>query len=353
MMLLGSAMLPPNTYALCMPAHTCLTATNALRSSVSMCTPEEYLNPTDYALISSISICAGNIAVQQDPRFMTLLPNQAQTLPLDYLAQWPIWVVAPPGSKLPVAKVPAPKLGADFGTTWVPPAAFEQMWLPKDLPLPKARAAIGLVLRNGEPRYLFPTLDTFLEADGVTWRNRGLNSVPIASSWMHFGEVPPESLQLSVQALKPPPAPPSSDAPDDGKGGVEGSAETGADESAAPLRAWEPCVSSQPVHQAIDAALDALDALPPLLQRSSLCDGFSFLISPLPSADSGSDGVLLPESTLAPGSRVRVLLSEAAEADEAMGWQRAEADLSMWKLPPGKDSPYMMDVYKELYQHQW
>ena len=40
------------------------------------------LNPVDAATLQVVSICAGNIRVEQDPRFSTVLPNQAQTLPL-------------------------------------------------------------------------------------------------------------------------------------------------------------------------------------------------------------------------------------------------------------------------------
>ena len=313
--------------------------------AASACTT--FLNPMDYAVLNRISICAGNLQVQQDPsQTQMLLPNQQQTLPLDYVSGWPIWVVAPADSKLPVVRVPGPMEGAEFGKTWVPPACFEQLWLPDDLPTPRARAAIGLVLRNGEPRYLFPTIDTVLEIDGVTWRNRGLNSVPLGRTWMHFGELPPEQLRLSVQTVPP-----------------RESADEDVDKQAASVRTWQPCMDAQPVHQAIDAAFEALNALPPALQRTSLGDGFAFLISPLPSAGEGaahgaSEGgsVLLPESALAPGGRLRVLLSEESDGGDEGGlasWQRAECDLSMWKLPPGKESPYMMEVYAPLYEHDY
>ena len=111
-----------------------------------------YQNPADYAVLSSISICAGNVAVQQDPRFATLLPAQSQTLPVDYVSDWPVWVCKPPTSseqqqKVPVVRIPVPEPGEDPLSSWANPCAFEQLWLPDDLPTPKARAAIGLVLR--------------------------------------------------------------------------------------------------------------------------------------------------------------------------------------------------------------
>ena len=158
-----------------------------LLSTIS--TAAALLNPVEYSTRDSISICAGNVAVTQDPRFMTLLPAQADTLPLDYCSSWPAWVTRPKG-KLPVERVPGPAKGADILDTWAPAGAFEQLWLPEDLPPPRARAALGLVLRNGEPRYIFPTIDASLTTpDGTQWRNRGLNSLPLASTWLHFGGI--------------------------------------------------------------------------------------------------------------------------------------------------------------------
>ena len=159
-------------------------------------------NPTDFAQLRSISICSGNVQVQQDPRFAMLLPYQAQELPVDYCASWPIWVVRH-GGKTPVTRVPMPADDTDLLETYVPPATFEQLWLPEDLPPPVARPAIALVLRNGEPRYIFPTVDTFLETEGVTWRNRGLFTVPLGKTWLHFGESPADSLRLSAYVQPP------------------------------------------------------------------------------------------------------------------------------------------------------
>ena len=81
-------------------------------------------------LVNQISICAGNIRVKQDPRYLTMLPYQAQKLPLEYCSSWPIWVTNP-GGKVPLSRVPVPEAALDeWWTTWVPPAAFEQLWLP-------------------------------------------------------------------------------------------------------------------------------------------------------------------------------------------------------------------------------
>ena len=62
------------------------------------------------------------------------------------------------------------------------------------------------------------------------------------------------------------------------------------------INGWVPCYDGgQPVQEALDAAFDALDNLPPALRKASIMDGFCYLISPLRSAGR------LPQSALAPG----------------------------------------------------
>ena len=290
------------------------------------------LNPTEYATLQCISIAAGRVAVnQQDPRFAMVLPAQEQKLPLSYVAEWPIWIAqAKAGSKLPVTKIPTSAAIDGVCDSWVPPAAFEQHWMPDDLPVPSAAAAVGLVLRNGEPRYVFPTVDAYVELDGELWRNRGLNSVPVAKTWLHYGELPVDELRLSGSML--PYAPPHE----------------GEEQPQAAKRSWEECLPSRPVAAAIDAAFDALDALPQALRKTSLGDGYCYLISPLETEDGGR--VLLPDAALAPGGRLRLFLSAAD--DDSADWQRGELDLTSFRLPPGKDSPYMQEVYAPLFNRE-
>jgi len=312
---------------------------------VSACVPQNApgqrcvsLNPPSPSL-RSISICSGTVRAQQDPRFLTLLPYQAQQLPLNYCASWPIWVTTQ-GGKLPVTRVPLQSTDSAPETTWVPPATFE------DLPVPRALPAVGMVLRNGEPRYVFPTLDTYLNLDGVVWRNRGLNSVPLAKTWLDYGQTLPEALQLSAYFR------PLSAEPEDA-----------AEESEAQLITWQPCLDHRSVEAAIDAALSALNDLPAVLRKTSLGEGFCYLISPLPGSES------LPESALAAGNRLRVFLSDmeswptnvardlgedvSSPGEDRWAWQRGELDLTVWQVPSGKDSPYMPKPYEPLYTYDW
>ena len=210
------------------------------------------------------------------------------------------------------------------------------------MPAPKARLALGLVLHNGEPRYIFPAIDTYIETDdGKTWRNRGLNTVPLGKTWLNHGESPADALRLSTylyhrKSLKEGAA--SSDPPD------------------------EQIFSHLPVAAALEAALESLDTLPSLLKRSSLHDGFCFLICPLPGLAESEK--FLPAEALAPGNRLRVFLTDIEKWSTNIAWeqhaeptvvvsQRAELDLMMWQIPPGRESPCLPEPYAPLYSHPW
>jgi hypothetical protein len=84
------------------------------------------------------------------------------------------------------------------GAGWCNPTSFDTLFLPADLPLPMARMALGVVMANGSPRYLMPSMVLTLETPGQVWRNRGLNSLPRASAWIDMFA----PFALSVDALK-------------------------------------------------------------------------------------------------------------------------------------------------------
>lgn len=72
----------------------------------------------------------------------------------------------------------------DDGTGWVNPMSFDSLYFPKDLPPPKTTPAIGVCVVQGVPRYIMPSIILELETPDRIWRNRGLNSLPRASSWI-------------------------------------------------------------------------------------------------------------------------------------------------------------------------
>ena len=46
---------------------------------------------------------------------------------------------------------------------WLNPTSFEELYLPRDLPVPKALPALGVLLHCGIPRYIMPSVILTLE----------------------------------------------------------------------------------------------------------------------------------------------------------------------------------------------
>ena len=147
----------------------------------------------------------------------------SQQLPLSMCRAWPVWMAVPDGSA--VTRVPSAAAADRDGVpkSWVDPITFDEMWLPTDLPLPSLRAAVGCVLKDGTPRYLFPCLEASVATGPLVWHNRGLNSLPLGSTWLPWGDVPVDSLRLSGWTAAAPPLKADSDsaAPPSGKDGAD------------------------------------------------------------------------------------------------------------------------------------
>ena len=284
-----------------------------------------------------------------------------QTLPLAMCKDWPLWMGAPDGSSV----TRLPDESDDEG--WVNPAAFEQLWQPLDLPSPDAHAAIGCVLKNGVPRYLFPCLETRTitaggALDGMVWHNRGLNSCPLAKTWLPFGNIPTDQLRLSCyrQPLPPPPPPEVN-----GEGGddslregasAEGTTTTpefdAAVEAVAPLADWQPVLPLTEVSSAVATLMEIVSSAP-----DALGEGFVYLIVPLREVATGRP-VALPQEAVEPGQRLRLFLSDVdatptsldPQDRESWLWYRGEMDLGIYNVAPGRDSEFLPEVYKALYE---
>lgn len=164
------------------------------------------------------------VALQPPPQsngLPTVLVNSAnsaavQQLPQSMTRAWPVWIAQPDGSS--VTLVPGESTSEEEGGPtdesdplgWVDPVTFDQLWLPEDLPLPQSNAAVGLVLKDGVPRYLFPTIVTIVQSGsalkgGLVWYNRGLNSLPLGKQWLPFSDVPTKQLRISCYSESLPP----------------------------------------------------------------------------------------------------------------------------------------------------
>ena len=185
------------------------------------------------------------------------------------------------------------------------------------------------------PRYIFPCVEAMAVTDGgLCWHNRGLNSLPLAKTWLPWDEVPIGDLRLSCYSQDLP----EPDAEELDKSEKEGEPDT----QSSP---WRPELVLTEVDAAISALLNVIADSP-----DELGEGFQYLIVPLQGSPSLTEA-------LRPGRRVRLFLSDAdatptsldPEERESWVWSRGECDLSVWAVPAAGESEYLPDVYRPLY----
>lgn len=117
-----------------------------------------------------------------------------QSLPASMTAGWKVWTFNSVSRSLEAVE------SDSDGGDWLNPTSFEEIYLPRDLPVPVARPALGILLHCGVPRYVMPSVILTLETPTQVWRNRGLNSLPRAAAWIDlFAPYTPRlsSLRLS------------------------------------------------------------------------------------------------------------------------------------------------------------
>ena len=142
-------------------------------------------------------LCRGTEQSSPGPRSISIRGHpQPQMLPLAHCQSWPVWTCEL-GALNGQILVPVDN---DSDDGWVNPTSFDSLFFPADLPMPLARPSIGVVMANGSPRYLMPSVVLTLETPSKLWRNRGLCSIPRARAWIDMFAAfasPVERLKLS------------------------------------------------------------------------------------------------------------------------------------------------------------
>ncbi|KAJ1391378.1 hypothetical protein B484DRAFT_459500 [Ochromonadaceae sp. CCMP2298] len=144
-----------------------------------------------------LALTAGALSASVNPAQTSVVAikghPQLQALPLSMMDSWSTWTLD--GQEFYKVEQPSD------GEGWIDPSSMDSLYLPADLPLPLCRPALGLVLANGVPRYVMPSVVLTLQTPAMRWRNRGLNSLPRSRSWIDlFGAYSPrpEQLKLSI-----------------------------------------------------------------------------------------------------------------------------------------------------------
>ena len=79
---------------------------------------------------------------------------------------------------------------------WVNPHSCDDVWHAADLEPPSPKLCVGMHIRDGTLRHVFPAVDL----DVAGYRNRGMKTVPRAHSWLSFGAALPTELSLHAGA---------------------------------------------------------------------------------------------------------------------------------------------------------
>lgn len=214
-------------------------------------------------------------------------------LPVSLVDNWPTFVLKPTIS-MNFVKIP------DDGG-FVNPTSVNSLWQPQDLKQPDCILALGLFVRNGAIRHVFPAVDISF---GGQYRNRGLCSVPRAFQWMDFDALMAGgavcSLELQVRDKD--------------------------------QEEWKTLKVVGSIQESLNLAIEALADETP----KELADGSSII-----HVVCSSDIVTCPKS----GSELRALLKED---DHIVGTLQVTVE----KTAPGSESEYLPEAYKPLFQDE-
>ena len=272
-------------------------------------------------------------------------------LPASIVTQWPTWVLSVTQdddddddeqlhewSKIP-----------DESDGFVNPKSLEELWLPLDLISPVGRLALGLHVRNGVCRHVFPALDLSLEDDGSNkenhspqqqqqrHRNRGLCSLPVAYQWQEFSAFVMAAGAMGLDD--------SNNRDDDSCRLVLQTRPSD------PGKPWETLLQMDRVEDLVARAMGALAQEPP----SALGDG-SHLVHVVPSSCGGAAAATI--QCPKPGQELRVRLLTPQENNDDNDDESSTATTATTELrvqiestAAGSASDYLLDCYRPLFEN--
>ncbi|CAM9607986.1 unnamed protein product [Ectocarpus fasciculatus] len=275
-------------------------------------------------------------------QFISILSDDGteQRLPVASASSFPLWFIDgdeqfDDAGRKQVTQVPGPN--ADLG--WVNPRSYSELWVPEGSPAPAMKLCLGMLMKDGVPRYVMPMVDLVVSKGGRKWRNRGLNSVPVAHTWEPVERAAAGGVFLSAYAEER----------------VEGS-ETDS--------MWGAIAEKLPV---TDAFTDIVSVLADPPEELDIGSGFHFLVA---EASTNAEAVAVPgigpggSSAVAAacgGGRVRVFLSDVSEPADLLdleelgsGGVRGVAALGfdVVSVANGGESEFLPEVYRPFFKSE-
>lgn len=297
-------------FMICPPRLT-TTARATTTARCRRCTHPLALSPN----IAPQDVPGGKI-LPDPPQFIHILGEDGveQKLPMASASRFPLWVIehdAAGGKRA----VEVPGESGDEG--WVNPRSYGKMWIPADCPAPSMKLCLGMLTKDGQPRYVMPTVDAVVDKGGKKWRNRGLKTVPSANCWEPVARAASGSLLLSAYVEEK----------------VEGSNTDSI---------WGPLAENVAVTDAF-SDLVAVISDPP--EGLDLGEGFHFLVTEV----IGGGPFPMP----ACGGRVRAFLTDLPNPARILEVPDlrdvAEISFDVVAVASGGDSEFLPDVYRGLF----
>ncbi|CAN0133881.1 unnamed protein product [Ectocarpus sp. 6 AP-2014] len=262
-----------------------------------------------------------------------------QRLPVASASSFPLWFIdgdeqVDDAGRKHVTQVPGPN--AELG--WVNPRSYSELWVPEGSPAPAMKLCLGMLMKDGVPRYVMPMVDLVVSKGGRKWRNRGLNSVPVAHTWEPVERAAAGSVFLSAYAEER----------------VEGS-ETDS--------MWGAIAEKLPV---TDAFTDIVSVLADPPEELDIGSGFHFLVAEastkaeaavaVPGIGPGGSSVV---AAARDGGRVRVFLSDVSEPADLLDLEEmgkggirgvAALGFDVVSVANGGESEFLPEVYRPFFK---
>lgn len=253
--------------------------------------------------------------------------NHLQRLPSEMASSWQTWTLnANAGSLVPVEN----HISSEG---WVNPTSYGSLYLPADLPLPSVRPAVGFGISNGVARYLMPSVVLTLDTPSKTWRNRGICTLPRAWAWIDlFAENTPDLHRLRYSCY----------------GRSVGNLRFLEDTDG--VGAWDNLLKDQRSSVSVKGLVEQIQAMLLMPEHSAIFQqGFHFIDAVLPEVDLiGLPQVMLRSYITDIEDSQRLL--EFEEVDLLDGEPCAELECVMQSVSAGGQSPYLPEVYRDLFE---
>lgn len=148
-----------------------------------------------FIIINSLHYATGfGTPSSPDIRLVGMPGGGPQTLPAQYVNSFQRWsITGESDGNLSLEALEGASGRLDQNNGFVNPTSTTELWWPSDISNLQVRSTIEILFQSGSPAYASGGLEVRVppksSADGIEWKNHGLNSQPLARQWTAFNFV--------------------------------------------------------------------------------------------------------------------------------------------------------------------